>query len=158
MPPIYFHGTYNSYKEHNNAIWQRKFSPARHYFSTHSQPVAVHFHQSLHAVLLTICNSRCGPIVTTAEAHHPLPHHDHVHSVVSRNIQHASMNASGRHFFLTVTHLCFISTSTLGAILSDCPSAAICHTASKYNRILVGRFSLYWHTTNIGFWHHGLTS
>ena len=38
------------------------------------------------------------------------------------------------------------------AILSGCPSAVICCTATKCNRILVGRFSLYCHTTNIHFW------
>jgi len=33
------------------------------------------------------------------------------------------------------------------AALSDCPSAAICHTATTYNGILMGRFSLYCHTS-----------
>ena len=44
---------------------------------------------------------------------------------------------------------CFISFSTSDATLSDCHSAAICHTATKCNGIMVGRFSLYCHTTNI---------
>ena len=38
------------------------------------------------------------------------------------------------------------------------PSAAICHTATKYDGILVGRFSLYCCPTNICLWHCGPTS
>ena len=41
------------------------------------------------------------------------------------------------------------------SILSDCPSAAICHMATKCNGILVGRFNLYYHPTNICLWHCG---
>ena len=44
---------------------------------------------------------------------------------------------------------CFIFTSMSGAIVSDCPSAAICHMAITCNGILVGRFNLYCHTTSI---------
>ena len=40
-------------------------------------------------------------------------------------------------------------------ILSDCLSAALCHTATKRNGILGGRFSLYRHTTNIHHWYRG---
>ena len=32
------------------------------------------------------------------------------------------------------------------AVLSDCPSSAICHTATTHNGILVGRFNLYCNT------------
>ena len=49
----------------------------------------------------------------------------------------------------SVTHLCFICTSMSDAILSDCPFAANCCTATKCNGILVGRFNLYCYTTNI---------
>ena len=42
--------------------------------------------------------------------------------------------------------------------LSDCPSAACCHTATKCNRTLVGRFSSYCHTTSSHLWHYGPTS
>ena len=48
-----------------------------------------------------------------------------------------------------MAHLCFICTSTSDAILSDCPSAAICYMAATCNGMLVGRFSLYSHTSNI---------
>ena len=43
---------------------------------------------------------------------------------------------------------CFIHTSMSDTILSDCPSA-ICRIATKRNGILVGRFNLYCHATNI---------
>ena len=48
-----------------------------------------------------------------------------------------------------MTPLCFICTSTSDTILSDCPSAAICHGATKGIGILLGRFNPYCHTTNI---------
>ena len=41
MSPIYFHGKYNSYKEHNNTAWQSKFSTTRDYFSILSPPLAM---------------------------------------------------------------------------------------------------------------------
>ena len=92
--------------------------------------------------------------VTTAETHHPLPHCAHIHCLVSINMQQVSMNVSGCHFFSTrrdiMTSLCFICTSISDIILSDCPSAAICHMATKRNGILVGRFNLYCHTTASG--------
>lgn len=40
-----------------------------------------------------------------------------------------------------MAHLCFICTSTAGTVLSDCPSSAICHTATKSSRMLLGRFT-----------------
>ena len=49
----------------------------------------------------------------------------------------------------SVTHLCFICTPVPGSILSDCPSAAICHTATTCNGRPTGRFNLYHRTTNI---------
>jgi len=58
----------------------------------------------------------------------------------------------------SVTHLCFICTSMSDTILSDCLPAAICHTATKCNGILVERFNLYRHITNILLWCLGQTS
>jgi len=57
----------------------------------------------------------------------------------------------------SVMDLYFMLTSISNTILSDCPSAAICHTATKRKRILMGRFILYWHPTNIHLGHHRLT-
>mgnify|MGYP001852988845 CR=1 FL=1 len=48
-------------------------------------------------------------------------------------------------------HLCFIHTSISDVTLSYCPSAAICHVATKCIRTLVGKFNLYCHTTNTCF-------
>ena len=56
---------------------------------------------------------------------------------------------------ISVPHLCSIHTSISDAILSHCPSAAICCTVTICNRILVGRFNLYCHPTNIHLWHCG---
>ena len=52
---------------------------------------------------------------------------------------------------LQMTYLCFLPTSTSDIILSD-PSVVSCCTTTKCNIILVGRFKLYSHTTNIHFW------
>jgi len=98
--------------------------------------------------------------VTTAEMHHSLSHCTLNHRLVSTNIQQASMNANGCDYFCIEE---FNSTPLLhthfmwDTILSDCPSAAICHTATKRNRMLVGRFILYSHTTNIHLWCCGPT-
>ena len=57
------------------------------------------------------------------------------------------MNVSGCHSFPELsnsfTHLCFTCLSMSATILSDCPSAAICHIAATCNGILVARFNLY---------------
>lgn len=45
----------------------------------------------------------------------------------------------------SVTLLCFIQSSMSDTILSECPSAATYHTATKWNGTLLGRFNLYCH-------------
>ena len=100
-------------------------------------------------------------MVTTTEMHHPPPHCAHIHCLISIKVQRALTNASECHFSAlrnSVTQLCILHTFVSDAILSVCPSAAICHTATKCNGILVGRFSLYCHITNIQLWCWGLTS
>ena len=110
--------------------------------------------KSLRATFVTMCTSGCDPCPcchcwntqsTTSLCSYPLFGH-HKHSQVS-------VNVSGCHFFSarrnSVPQLCFICTSTSNAIVSECPSAAICHTAATCSGILVGRFSLHCHTTNI---------
>ena len=77
----------------------------------------------------------------------------HIHSslLFSRSAQQASINVNRCKFSSwrnSVIHYCFIHTSMSGTIRSDCPYAAIFHTGTKCNGILVGRFSLYCHTTN----------
>ena len=73
-----------------------------------------------------LCQQRQSA-VTTGETHLLLPHCSHIHSLVSMNVQQASMNASGCHFFCMEE---FSDTSLLyphfhvRQILSCCPSAA----------------------------------
>jgi len=100
--------------------------------------------------------------VTTAETHHTPPHCAHIHHLVLINAEQALVKVSWYYFFTTrrnsVTHFCFIHTSTSGTILSDCPTSAIFLTAIMCNGMLGGRLRLYYHTTNIHLWYHGLTS
>ena len=44
-------------------------------------------------------------------------------------------------------HLCFVRTSLSGSLLSERPSAALCHTATACNGVLVERFNPYSHIT-----------
>ena len=76
----------------------------------------------------------------------------YIHLLVNVNVQQASMNVNGCYSFCMrefnsnpLLHLHF----HVRPILSDRPSADICHTATKCNGILVGRFNLYCHPTNI---------
>ena len=88
-------------------------------------------HKSPHVVLINICmviqNVPCLSLtVATAEMHHLPPHCANIHCLVSINVQQALMNVSDCNFF----HM-------------------ECHMATKSNRILVERFNLYCHATNI---------
>ena len=102
-------------------------------------------------------------VVATAETHHPLPHCAHIHCLVSIKVQSPANGDKCQWvpFFSawrnSVPPLCFIHTSKSDSILIDCSFAAICHTATKCNGILAGRFNLYC-CTNICLWHHGPTS
>jgi len=146
MPPICLHENYNRYEEHNNAIWKSKFSATKYYFLTvtiisyafspaNEQEPACYTHNNLH--------SGGAPLLTPTTHHHCA----HIHCLVSRNVQQASVNVSGGHFSTwrnSVTHRCFICTSMSDTGLTDCPSAAICHTATACKGMLVGRLNLYY--------------
>jgi hypothetical protein len=72
--------------------------------------------------------------VATAEAHHPSPHCAHIHcwSLYTFHKHHwMPMGATVSVWRNSVIHLCFICTSMSDTILSDCPSAAICRTATE---------------------------
>ena len=88
--------------------------------------------------------------VTTAEMHHPSPHYTHIHC-----FKQASIGVIFSTWRNSVIYLCFVHTSMSDIILSDCLSAANCHVATTCNGILVGRFNLYCHITNIHFWYCG---
>ena len=121
------------------------------FFTSHEQESACHAHQNLHQQSWSIV------FAITAETHLPPLHCTHIHCLISIKVQQALINASGCQFFLHggIQHLCFTSMSE--AISSDFLSAAICHVATKCNGILVGKFNLYCHTTNIHFQNHGPT-
>ena len=106
--------------------------------------------KSLHAALITICTSAGDPLLllpllkcTTCPSlgSHPL--------ASLHQVQQASMGAIFSICGNSMTHLCFIHISMSDTIVPDCPSAAIGYTATTCNGILVGRFDLYCHTTNI---------
>ena len=123
-------------------------------FFQQSPPLAVHICQLCAGACMLL--SRTWLVfhitVTTAETHYPPPC-AHSYCLVSISVQQALMNVSGAIFFPlwrnSVTHLGFVCTSMSDTALSECPSAAICHTATTCNGILVGRFNLYCHPTNI---------
>ena len=78
----------------------------------------------------------CAVSYSFLATHHPPPHRVNIHCLVSISVQQALV-ATGCHFFSarrnSVTHLCFLCTSTSDTILSACPSAVVCHTATKRN-------------------------
>jgi len=91
----------------------------------------------------------------------PLKHTTHCLTVLISAVQSPEM--LNKHQLMSVvatcsawrkslTHLCFKHTSISDAVLLDCPSAAICCTATTYNRILVGRFNIYCHTLPLILW------
>jgi len=108
MPPIYFHWNYNRYKEHNNTIWQGKFSATEDYFSTQSPPLAMHFSsadqepafhafKNFHGLLEhSLSFTPLSPLLKCTTQHLNV-----LTSTVrfSRNIHQVSMNVSGCLFF-----------------------------------------------------------
>ena len=90
--------------------------------------------------------------LATADTHHPPPRCAHILWLVSISVQPMSMNINRCGYFCREE---FISTPLLHthfhirSLLSYCPSAAICHMATKWSGILVGRFSPCCHPTNI---------
>jgi len=110
--------------------------------------------KSLHAALIKICTSGGDPLSLSTLLKCATHHLTVLTPLVV--IQKHSVRTDKRQwvpFFPawmnSVTPLCFICISMSDTILSDCPFAAICHTATKCNGVLVGRFSLYCHITNI---------
>ena len=77
----------------------------------------------------------------TVETHPPSTS---LHSHPLRGLQHLLNVYEHYHWVhfsawrISVTNFIFISSFTSDTILSDCPSAAVCHMAKKCNGILVG--------------------
>ena len=106
MLPIYFHENYNGYKEHNISTRQSKFSDTKHSFSAQSSPFSQFMwirHRDASQFMvwqfsMAIWNVACP------SCHHcwnaPLtPQCAHIHCLVFRNVQQASMNVNRCHFF-----------------------------------------------------------
>ena len=161
-PPVYFHGNYN-YKEHNNTVCQSRFLSTNFFFhvvTTISYPFSPVTNKSLHAVLVKI--SRGDPLSLSPL----LKRTTHCLAVLRATVW--SVQTFSKHRWMSVGAtfstwrysaplFCLIRTSMSDTIMSDCPSAAICHTATTWNGILVGRFIVYCHTTSIRLWHCGPT-
>ena len=93
--------------------------------------------------------------VTTAETHHLTVLTSTVWSTAmfsKRQWISLSMGAISSLWRNSVNHRYFICTSMSDAIVSDCPSAAVCLTVTTCNGVLEGRSNLYCHTTNIHLW------
>ena len=109
--------------------------------------------KSLHATLVKICTSRGDPLLLSPLLKNTI----HCLTVLTSSVWSPKCSASIHEcqwvsFFSawrnSVTHLFSVCTSMSHADVSDCPSAAICHTAMKCSRILVGTYNLCCHTTN----------
>jgi len=116
-----------------------KFSAAKLCFSKSPfLPVAM---KSPHATLITSCTSGSAPLSLSSL----LKCITHNLTVLTSTTW--SPSTFSKHWWMSrgatftawrnsATHLCFFRTSTSDAILSDCPFAAICHTATRSNGIL----------------------
>jgi len=162
MHPIYFHENCNRYKDQSNTIQKSKLSVTEHCFSPQPPPSAMHFHQPWTRHVCKICTSRGDSPLLSPWLHRTTNHSlcwyplfgPHKHSAGVSECQWVPFFQHGRiqwHAYF------FILAFTSDAFLSDCPSTAICLTATKCNRILLGRFSLCCYATNICLWCCGPT-
>ena len=90
------------------------------------------------------------------EAQHPLPHCAHIHCLVSKNVQQASMNVNGCNFFSCGgIQWCTFASYALLYQIPFCQTAPLLPSVMWQQNITVfaGRFNLYWHNTNIMGWH-----
>ena len=96
--------------------------------------------KSLHAILIKICTSWGDTLLLSPL----LKHTTHYLTVFTSTVwfpapfrkhQWKSMGVVFSTWRNSVIHLCFMCTSMSAAIVSDCPSADICHTVTKYNGI-----------------------
>ena len=105
--------------------------------------------KSLSAMFVKICSTGGDLLCLSPLLKCTSPCCVNIHSLVSTNFHQVSVNMSGCNFFSawrnSITYLCSIGSPMSDAVLSVCSSSAICHTATKCNRILVGRFSPYCH-------------
>ena len=156
MPPICFYGNYNRYKGQDKHYLVEQILSYKTPFLSVVITISYAFSPAMNKNLQTVLEKICKLVwkmacfcvaLATSEKHHPQPHCAHIRCLVSLNTQQASMNVSA---ILSMEEL--NSTSLLlihfmsDAILSDCSSAAICHTATKCNEILLGCLNLHCNT------------
>jgi len=112
MLPIYFHRICSRYKEHSNTLIKQILSYKTPFYSI---VATIHYaflpavSKHLHAILIEICISRGEQLslVATAKIQHPMPHCAHINCFVSINIQQASVNVNGCHFYTAFLHVHF---------------------------------------------------
>jgi len=66
MPPIYFHGNYNIYKQHNNTLIEQVLSYKALFFTTAatiSYAFSTVMNKSMHATIVKICSVGGDPLL-----------------------------------------------------------------------------------------------
>ena len=133
VPSIFLHENYNRYRNtvtlfvvenllYHNAVFQHSHHHWLCIFTGGEQEPACHTCQNLYLVRVTPLSLLLLLKCTT--------HHQ------------ASMNVNGCNFFCIQWHaFTSYALSCQTPNLPDCLSAAICHTATKCNGVLAGRFS-----------------
>ena len=147
MPPIYFHRNSDSYKEHSNTvrkILSYKFSNT---VTTSSHAFLLAVNNSLHAVLVKICTSRGDPLSLL-----PLLKCTTHPSLCSHPLfgLHKCSASVDEHQWVPFFPHGGIQCHTFVSSALPCQTP-LCHTATKCNGILVGRFYLYYHSTISSF-------
>ena len=117
-----------------NSQLQNIFQPSHHIICAFLPMM----NKSQHAVFIKVCTGRGDPLF-------------HMMASLLGKCCPYSLSFTSPSFFLTghFTDTPFIHTSMSDAILSDCPSAAICHMEATCNEILEGRVSVHCHAINI---------
>jgi len=139
---------------------ERRFPATKCYLSWQAPPLTA-FSPAMNKghTPKNLCHQRWFTVaVGTAETRNPLPHCTHIQFGLHRHslnidkcprVQLFPHRGSQGHSFAP-------SPSISDAILSECPSATVCHTATPYKGILAGKFILRCRTTN-SRWHRGPT-
>ena len=129
---IYFHENYNRYKEHDNNVWQNTFSATKHYFQHSHHHYLCIFNSNELEPACCACKSLQQQKWTTATAATA-----EIHRLIVLTFTVLPPGTFNKHWGMSVgaifstwknsvPHLYFMHTSKSDAILSDCPSAAVC--------------------------------
>ena len=105
MPPIYFHGNDNRYKK---AQWHYLIEQIQKNTIFHHSHTINYFVWMIEMLFISWCDSYAWPsgmwlvfhiTVTTAEAHHPLPHSAHIRSFYPEMFSKCQWMSTGAFFF-----------------------------------------------------------